>query len=242
MNTFLISQECWDLGLRAGAIVFRDVRVTDASPELRTLIEAEAQQIRHRLTSTANIRSLPELVKHHEILRSVGVKPRSHPPSTQKLLEFALKRGELPSVNNLVDAYNLVSLRTRFSLGAHDLDRIAAPIELRLFKGDESFRPLGSDTNKPVNRGEFGYVDAEHRVICRLDSLQADFSKVTEDTTNVLLIIEGTTAHKAQQLENAFDESMSMIDRFCGGTSEIAARPDWRASKPSLKTQPFSNE
>lgn len=225
MSTFLVSQDCLDLGLRAGAIVLRDVRITHASPELRSQIDDEVETIRRQFNIPAEVRSIPEVVKVHEILRNVGVKPRSHPPSTQKLIEFALKRGTLPAVNNLVDTYNLVSLRTKCSLGAHDLDRIVLPIELRLFRGDESFRPLGSSENRPVNRGEFGYVDAENRVICRLNSLQAEFSKVTPDTVNALLIIEATTAHRPEQLETTFSETTSTVNHYCGGQAEVVAIP-----------------
>ena len=223
MSTFLVSQDCLDLGLRAGAFVLEDVQIAVASQELRLQIDDEVQRIRTQFASSAEIRSIAELMKLYEILRSVGVKPRSHPPSTQKLLESAWKRGKLPEVNNLVDAYNLVSLRTRCSLGAHDLDRLAVPVELRLFRGNESFRPLGSREDQQVNRGEFGYVDRENRVICRLDSLQAEFSKVTTDTTRALLIVESTTAHDTEQLERDFAATRAVLDRYCGAKAEVVA-------------------
>jgi len=225
MNTFLVSQDCLDLGLRAGAFVLEDVQIEAASAELRAEIDDEIEKIRGQFASPAEIRSIAELVRLYEILRAVGVKPRSHPPSTQKLIDSAWKRGMLPAVNNLVDAYNLTSLRTRCSLGAHDLDRLAAPVELRLFRGDESFRPLGSSKNAQVNAGEFGYVDAENRVICRLDSLQADFSKVTADTTRALLIVESTTAHDAERLEKNFAATRALLDRFCAAKVQIVAFP-----------------
>jgi DNA/RNA-binding domain of Phe-tRNA-synthetase-like protein len=217
---FRVSQQCVDLGLRAGAIILRDLQITNASAELRAEIDREVELIRGRFASNADIRILPELAKHHEILRMVGVKPRSHPPSTQKLLELAVKRGSLPSINNLVDAYNLISTRTRCSLGAHDLDKLAAPVELRLFQGDEHFRPLGSEEDKPIRTGEFGYVDAERRVICRLDSLQADFSKVTLQTVNALLIIEATTVHTTEEFQQVFIETAEIVRQHCGGTSD----------------------
>lgn len=228
MNEFFVWELCRALGLRAGAIIFRGVTIADASIELRSQINDEVKRIRREYKNPAAIRSLPEIAKQYEILRNVGVKPRSHPPSTQKLLEFALKRGTLPAVNNLVDAYNLVSIRTKCSLGAHDLDRISVPVALRLFVGDESFRPLGSNDNQPVTRGEFGYVDAEQRVLCRLDSLQSDFSKVTAETTNVLLIVETTTVHESDRLECVFAETESIVLRQCGGTAEVVLRPFWR--------------
>src|SRR4029077_12602359 len=128
------------------------------------------------------------VVRFHDVLRKVGVNPRKDQPSLERLLAFALKRADLPAVNSLVDAYNLVSLRSSCSLGAHDLDRIALPVSLRLLTGEESFTPLGTDRPAPVTAGEYGYVDASNRLLCRLDVLQADFSKVTEATVNALLI------------------------------------------------------
>jgi DNA/RNA-binding domain of Phe-tRNA-synthetase-like protein len=225
MSSFLVSQDCLDLGLRAGAFVLEGIQVAPASQELRSKIDDEVQRIRSQFAGPAEIRSMAELVKLHEILRGVGVRPRSHPPSTQKLLESAWQRGEIPEVNNLVDAYNLASMITRCSLGAHDLDHLALPVELRLFRGSENFRPLGSEEDQPVNRGEFGYVDAEARVICRLDSLQADFSKVTNRTTRALLIIESTSVHDAERLEEDFAVTREVLDRFCDVKAEVVAFP-----------------
>ena len=220
LTPLLVSQDCLGIGLRAGAIMLHELQIGDAPPELRSQIDQEAHKARDQFTSAADIRSIPELVNHHKVLRKVGVKPRSHPPSTQKLLEYAWKRGTLPKVNNLVDAYNLVSLRTRCSLGAHDLDRIEVPVELRLFQGCENFRPLGGHIDQQIRQGEFGYVDAQQRVICRLDSLQADFSKVQTNTTRVLLIIETTAGQGAEYLQSVVAEAAATVERFCRASSE----------------------
>jgi DNA/RNA-binding domain of Phe-tRNA-synthetase-like protein len=223
MSPFVVTQECLDLGLRARALVLRGLQIEDASTELREAIDREAARIRQRFEQVAEIRSLPEIVRVHEIIRAVGAKPKSRPPSTQKLLEYAWKRGTLPAVNVLVDAYNWMSLRTTCSLGAHDLGRIATPVELRLFRGTETFRPLGSDEMQSITKGEFGYVDAQVRVVCRLDSLQADFSKVTASTTDVLLIIESTTAHTSEQLAAIVADTAAAITQYCPGTIEVVA-------------------
>jgi DNA/RNA-binding domain of Phe-tRNA-synthetase-like protein len=152
--------------------------------------------------------------------RKVGVNPRKEQSSIERLLLLALKRGELPAINSLVDAYNLVSLRTRCSLGAHDLDVLSLPVSLRILTGQESFTPLGETTPVAVTPGEYGYVDAADRLLCRLDVRQADFSKVTERTRNVLLIVEGTAEHAPEVLSRAFTEVMEVVTRYCGGTVE----------------------
>jgi len=222
---FLVAQECLDLGLRAGAVVFRDVRVGPAGPELRSEIAREAQAVKARFAGPASVRSLPEVVAFQEILRKAGVNPRKDQPSVERLLTAALKRGDLPAINSLVDAYNLVSIRSTCSLGAHDMDRISSPVELRLLSGRESFTPLGRDTSEPVTAGEYGYVDAAGCVLCRLDIRQAEFSKVTDATVNALLIIEGTASHSPETLRQAFGEAVELVVRYCGGKAEVIAFP-----------------
>jgi DNA/RNA-binding domain of Phe-tRNA-synthetase-like protein len=225
--TFQVARACVALGLRAGAIVFRGIHVTDTKPALRAEIGQESALLRTRLADIRAVRTLPEVGAFQEILRKVGIKPRKVQPSVERLLSFALKRGELPAVNSLVDAYNLVSIRSLCSLGAHDLDRMTLPVTLRPLTGAESFTPLGQNQPVTVSPGEFGYVDGAGRVLCRLDVLQADFSKVTTQTVNALLIIEGTAAHASEVLRAAFTEAMERVRRHCGGTAEIVAYPEW---------------
>jgi len=215
---FLIAEACRQLGLRAAAIIFRDLHIAPAPSELRAEIEREIQEVRSRFTSPAAVRSCAEVAAFQQLHRRVGVPPRKEQSSVERLLLLALKRSELPAINNLVDAYNLVSLRTRCSLGAHDLDAIALPVSLRLLTGQESFTPLGETTPAAVVPGEYGYVDARDRLLCRLDVRQAEFSKVTERTRNVLLIAEGTSEHDPEVLRRAAEDVIALVTRYCGGT------------------------
>jgi DNA/RNA-binding domain of Phe-tRNA-synthetase-like protein len=223
--TFQVATACVELGLRAGAAVLRGVRVADTGPTLRAEISQEVARLRARCADARAVRALPEVVAFQELLRKVGVNPRKDAPSVERLLTFALKHGDLPAVNSLVDAYNLVSIRSHCSLGAHDLDRLALPVTLRPLTGKETFTPLGEQAPMPVRAGEFGYVDAAGRLLCRLDVLQAEFSTVTSETNNVLLIVEGTAAHAPEALQTALSEAVDRITRHCGGTAEIVAVP-----------------
>jgi DNA/RNA-binding domain of Phe-tRNA-synthetase-like protein len=228
-NVFRVSDDCRRLGLRAGAVVFRDVRVAETSDALRAEIALEIEAIRSQFSDGASLRRLPEVVAFRALLAKVGVNPKKEQPSVERLLGHALKRGSLPAINSLVDAYNLISIRSRCSMGAHDLDLFSAPATLRLLTGRETFTPLGKTEPVPVTPGEYGYVDAAERVLCRLDLLQADVSKVTKATRNALLIIEGTTEHAETTLRQAFADAAELIPRHCGGTAEVVAVP-WRAA------------
>jgi DNA/RNA-binding domain of Phe-tRNA-synthetase-like protein len=222
---FLVSKDCLELGLRSGAVIFRGLGVAPADAELRRMIDVEFEELQRDFPNVAELRATSEVTKYREILKSVGVKPRKQPPSVESLFQFGLKRGGLPSINNLVDTYNLISVRTRCSMGAHDLERITLPVELRLLRGDESFTPLGSRGPQEVRAGEFGYVDADNRLLCRLDVLQADFSKVTTSSRNVLVIIEGTADHAPGAMQRIFDETVKRVRDACGGEAEVVAMP-----------------
>ena len=222
---FQVTDDCVHLGLRAGAIVFRNVSVADRSTALHAEIVTEAHKLRERFRDVKDIRVAPEVAAFRAISAKVGVKPRDAQPSVERLLSFVLKRGDLPAINSLVDAYNLVSIRTLCSLGAHDLDAVVPPLSLQILNGSESFTPLGRTDRQTVRASEFGYADAAERVVCWLDVLQADFSKVTPATVNALLIIEGTTAHTPHVLAAAFAMAGNLITRFCGGSAEVVAMP-----------------
>jgi len=116
--SFVVAEDCVRLGLRAGAIVLRNVRVTEASPALCSEIGAEIEAIRARFRSPAEVREVVDQTGFAEVLRKVGVNPRREQPSVERLLNFALKRGDLPRINSLVDAYNLVSVRSLCSMAA----------------------------------------------------------------------------------------------------------------------------
>jgi DNA/RNA-binding domain of Phe-tRNA-synthetase-like protein len=223
---FCVQEGCARLGLRAGAVVFRGVLVSRSGPELLAEIAEECARVRARFASAAVVRSSPEVAAFQEIHRRVGANPRREQSSVERLLTFALQRGRLPAINGLVDAYNLVSIRSGCSLGAHDLDRLALPVSLRVLDSPQSFVPLGSLSPAVANAGEYAYVDARGSILCRLDLVQADFSKVTADTVNALLIIEATSAHSPAALRKTFADAVELVLRHCGGTAEVVAFPD----------------
>jgi DNA/RNA-binding domain of Phe-tRNA-synthetase-like protein len=222
---FEVAEDCRKLGLRVGAIVFHDLVVRSADPKLRAAIREEVERIRKQFPYQAALRASPAVAQFHHIHRAVGANPRRDSPSIARLPAGALKRADLPAINSLVDAYNLVSVRHFCSVGAHDLDRICPPVLLTRLTGTESFTPLGQAVPIRVNAGGFGYFDSAGRLLCWLDVVQADFSKVTEATRAALLIIEGTTAHDPAVLEQAFKDAVELVTRHCGGTAQIIETP-----------------
>ena len=215
----LITKACLDLGLRAEAIVFRDVTVGGSPPALRARMRSVALDLQRRFVDVAALRRSTELRAFAESYRSAAVNPKRQQPGCERLTEFAWKRGELPAINSLVDVYNMVSVRWLLSLGAHDLRAVSLPLRLTIVPDEMTFTPLGTSESISVRPGEFAYLDAGGRVVCRLDVIQAEFSKVTAASTDVVVIVEGTSSHDGAALLAARTELVELIGEFCGGSA-----------------------
>jgi DNA/RNA-binding domain of Phe-tRNA-synthetase-like protein len=231
-DVFQISDACVRIGLRVAVLVLRGVAIGGSGPSLRQRIAEAAAEVRRRFTDIAAIRDAPEVRAFTRIYESVGANPRRQTPSCQRLLESIWKRGDLPRINSLVDAYNLVSVESRLSLGAHDLGRVELPVHLRIVDGDEPFTPLGASRSGAVKSGEFAYVDARGRVICRLDHVQAEFSKVTERTSDALVIVEGTCVHTPDAFTAASHSLVELARQECGGSADVISEDGLRCDRP----------
>jgi DNA/RNA-binding domain of Phe-tRNA-synthetase-like protein len=214
-----ITKECLDLGLRAEAIVFRHVTVGASPAGLRERMRSAALDLQRRFVDIAALRGSTELRAFAGSYRLAGVNPKRQQPGCERLAEFVWKRGELPAINSLVDAYNMVSVTRLLSLGAHDLQAVTPPIRLAIVPCDMTFTPLGTSERISLRPGEFAYLDDGGRVICRLDVIQAEFSKVTAASTDVVVIVEGTSSHDGAALLAARTELVELIGEFCGGSA-----------------------
>lgn len=161
------------------------------------------------------------LAGFRDLHTKVGRSNREYIASPEGLRWLFLERGRFPRINVLVDAYNLVSIKTGLALGAHDIDRVRGNITLRLTKGDETFIPLGKTEPVKVFPGEYGYIDDENNVICRLEVLQVEPTKVTTETTDVFVIIEGNTNTSVESVKGAAQEVCNLITQYCDGTSHF---------------------
>jgi DNA/RNA-binding domain of Phe-tRNA-synthetase-like protein len=155
----------------------------------------------------------------------VGVSNRKNVASPENLLRWLLKNGELPALNVVVDIYNLVSVRTRLALGAHDMARVTGGITLRLTNGSEGFVPLGSAEAKAVRAGEYAYVDDGNDVLCRLEVRQVEKTKVGPGTTGCFYIVQGNAATPDALIREAAGEVIALTTRFCGGEARMLHAP-----------------
>jgi len=136
--------------------------------------------------------------------------------SIYNLFDLVQKGGKLPTINTAVDSYNLISLKKSLVVGAHDREKVSGPMRFKIMNGTESYTPLFKTEREQINTGEFGCVDDE-KVLCRLDIKQGDQTKVTEQTKNIILYVQGNENTSDAYLDEALEEICNLIIKFCGG-------------------------
>lgn len=215
---FTVTDEVLRAGVRGIYFVLDGVRnrPSDACPEF--------ERIKADTTADVLAGLSPEVIEQDQVLQgfrrvheAVNCANRKNVAAPENLLRLLLKDRQSPMINLLVDIYNLVSVRTRLALGAHDLAKVTGDIQLRLTDGSENFWPIGAPGPKPVRPGEYCYVDAANDVICRLEVRQVEKTKVTLNTAACFYIVQGNAATPPEYLRSAAEELLMLTKRFCGG-------------------------
>lgn len=217
---FKITQEVTNLGVKGIMSKISNIKNSKNSPEFDKYLENELENIKqqwvgkdYKIDSVLQgFRTLHEKVKRSN---------RKYPASPEELVRLFIETGRFPRINLLVDIYNLVSLKTRLALGAHDIDKVIGNITLRLTNGTEKFLPLGSKELIAVPAGEYSYIDDGNNIICRMEVLQVEPTKITKETTDVFLIVQGNSNTDQTYIKSGVNEVLNLINKCCGGSSTL---------------------
>ncbi|MFQ5647648.1 MAG: phenylalanine--tRNA ligase beta subunit-related protein [Candidatus Aenigmatarchaeota archaeon] len=198
-----------NLGINAKAAVISGVKVKKKHSGLEKLKKETSKSLKLDVSGERNIQGFKELYK------KLGADISKHP--LELLLDAVKKTGKIPTINTVVDSYNLVAAKRLVSAGAHDLDRIEGNVRFKVTDGTEPWTPLGTKGKQKVPKGEYACVD-EKKVICRMDVKQCEQTKVGENTKNVFLYVQGNKNIPEEELAKALEEACQNIVKFCGGS------------------------
>ncbi len=218
--SFNVTKEILDLGVKIITARISGVQNTVSNENFEAYKTTELEKVK-RAWEGKKYKDDPVLTGFRDLHTKVGRSNREYVASPEGLRWLFLERGRFPHINVLVDAYNLISLKTGLALGAHDIDKVRGNITLRLTKGNETFIPLGKSEPTAVFPGEYGYIDDGNNVICRLEVLQVEPTKVTTETKDVFVIIEGNANTNVESVKETAEEVCKLITKFCGGTSSF---------------------
>ena len=159
----------------------------------------------------------PHIASWREIYRSFGTKPSDYRPSAEALVRRTIKTGKLPVINTAVDLYNVVSVKHIIPMGGFDADKVEGDIYLRVSDGGETFTPLGASKQEETYSGEVVYADDTRILTRRWNFRDADETKITGETRNLVMFIDASPEIKLESVESALDELFHLLEEACGG-------------------------
>ncbi len=137
--------------------------------------------------------------------RVLGKDPSRYRPSAEALTRRIVNGKGLYNVNNAVDILNFISVRSGFSIGGYDEDKIGMSVMLRVGRAGEPYNAIGRGTlnieNLPVLQDEksaFGSPTS--------DSVR---TMITDETENLLMVFFDFESEN--HLEEALEDSKALL-------------------------------
>lgn len=203
-------------GLNIGIVVAKGINNAAINDEIMDLIREESKTIRENFnkeTLSAN----PRIGAWRKAYSSFGAKPKKYKCSVENLYRMILEGIELRHINKIVDIYNYISIKHMIPVGGDDIDKVDRDITLKFALGNEPFTKLNSQEIENPKEGEIVYTDSKEVLCRRWNWRECDKSKMTEDTKNVTLAVEGLPPVTNEEVKTILKELSELVQNFCGG-------------------------
>ena len=193
-----------------GAAVYAPVQNTAFCQGLWDEINAFGAELKAS-SKIEDIKNQPVIAATREAYKQCGKDPSRYRPSAEALRRRLLRDIPLYQIDTLVDIINLVSLRTGYSIGGFDADKIVGTsIELGIGKPEEPFEGIGRGVlnieGLPVYRdtlGGIGTPTSDH-----------ERTKMTLETTHILALVNGYGGMEG--LEEAAQMIQELLVKYAG--------------------------
>ncbi|MEM7332122.1 MAG: phenylalanine--tRNA ligase beta subunit-related protein, partial [Chloroflexota bacterium] len=203
-----------------GLLIVKGINNPPSKPEIIELLHEAQEAVRARFEGQV-VSQLPQVLPWREAYRQFGAKPKKYPSSIENLIKRTLKGEQLNSINSLVDIYNIVSLRHVLPVGAEDLSRMQGDLRLTIAGDNEPpVKLLGEKEARPPYPNEVIYTDDLGAICRRWNWKEADRTKLTNESRNVLFVIEILPPIERATLTNAMSDLEDLLHQFVG-------EPDW---------------
>lgn len=203
-----------------GGIVFAAGLTNSPTPEpLLNDYYAEQQTVLDRIGSTP-LSELEPLAAWRSVFRGFGVNPTKYRSAPESLLRRLSKKGDIPSINLLVDIANFVSIRYTLPVAVFDTRHLQGAVTVHFADGTEHFTPLGETVIVNPDPGEVVFSDEEKLVIARRWCWrQSAESAATEALSSAMITVEAQHETGRPAVEAALADLLSLVEAYAGGTT-----------------------
>lgn len=198
-----------------GIVVGRKIDNTRRNEYVRRYLQENMARVLPTLTG--KIKEHEKVTPYREAFSAFGINPNRFMCSIEALLTRIQKTSRIPSINDVVDMGNAVSLKYLLPVGAHDLDQTSDEIEIRFSRENDIFVPFGSTEVEPVDKNEVVYASKNCVRTRRWMWRQSETGKVTEESNYIFFPVDGFVGINEKQVLEARDEIADIVENQLGG-------------------------
>lgn len=216
MYTISVSEELKNAcPIFKGAAVYAEVTNTAFSEGLWQEIDSFTRELT-TTTQPEDIKLQPAIAATREAYKRCGKDPSRYRPSAEALRRRLMRGLALYQIDTLVDLINLVSLRTGYSIGGFDADKIqGTDLELGIGRAEEPFEGIGRGVlnieGLPVYRDRIGGIGTP--------TSDNERTKMGLETRHILAIVNGYSG--GEGLKEAAEMIQDLLRKYAssdGGT------------------------
>jgi DNA/RNA-binding domain of Phe-tRNA-synthetase-like protein len=208
--------------LVGGVIRAAELDCTDIPPELKKLYLIEQATAFDRYGDKA-LSEIASLAAWRRAFRAFGVNPTKYRSASEALLRRLTKKGDIPSINLLVDIANLVSIRYALPVAIFDTRLLKMPVTVGFAEGSEQFIALGQKETEQPDAGEVIFTDESRNVVARRWCWrQSSSSAATSETVTAVITVEAQHTGGMSAVEKALSDLLTYLSDYGGGVFNSA--------------------
>lgn len=200
-----------------GIILARNMSNVPSPDVLQELYIAEQKAVIEKIGDTP-LSQLDSLSAWRSTFSAFRVNPTKTRSAAEALLRRLTKKGDIPSINSLVDIGNFISIRYGIPAAVFDTRDLTGKITVRFADGTERYTELGSDEIKHPDEGEVIFADDTGLVFARRWCWRQSFQSAARlDTINAVIAVEAQHENGLADIENAVSDLLKLLEQFVGG-------------------------
>lgn len=214
-----------------GVILAHNISNPATSDTLRDIYMTEQQVVKAEIGDMA-LSEIDSLSAWRRAISAFGVSPTKYRSAAEALLRRLTKKGDIPSINTLVDIGNLVSIRYALPVAIFDTQDIDGAITVHYSNGTETYTELGSEEVLHPEVGEVIFSDEKQMVVARRWCWrQSATSAANPNTTNAFITVEAHHENAQADVKNAVSDLLDLLTTYANGTFDSAILT---ADKPAI--------
>lgn len=187
-----------------------------------TALQDEKERISLEVRSRLSLDTLKDqhpIRAYRDFFWDVGIDPTKNRPASEALIRRVLSGKPLPTINTLVDAYNLASTKSGVPIAAFDGEKVKGDLRMRFARKGESFLGIGMDEPTTLMGVEVVIEDRDG-LTAIYPYRDAERTKIQEGSRDAVLLFCGVPGVEEDLLRKVEADCIGYITRFCGGVPE----------------------